>query len=405
MKKLDEMVKAKFDELCSKKYNDKSVFDELIRIQNFVDCEFEDGNTPLLAALHHTNINPYLIQDLINKSDLQRTDKAGKTPLEIALERKEYFVAYLLIKNGAKLNASFDTFSRLYEIFNQNTFVEKDLFIFQEIKKYLESVKNHKFSSIEFELKSDDLTEKTAQKVAQSIVDKPQPLIEDAANNGFQIVPNNIDVQTHSHIQESAPVVQSEDVEDQSDLTPISQLLKAMVEGSEVNLDINYRKTLHEKMNWTALRTKKVSVTDLTGIATVLSDIHKEGNSKNSLKLYEYSPNVQNALFNIVAYAGKLATEKPSKFGKLNNIKDDKYNATIEFLKSVLNGELDSLEAKVQEYMNNPAIKASRGSKFYKLHGLFSGKGFNVQSTMQELFHDLNKVLEEENSHDSMPEL
>lgn len=103
MKILGESTRKTFETLCLSEKLDREQLKKLLDIKDFVKRSFEDGSTPLHFALKSQKINKLLIEVIALDSDLNQKNSEGKTPLEVALEKKEYLVAYLLIKKGARL--------------------------------------------------------------------------------------------------------------------------------------------------------------------------------------------------------------------------------------------------------------------------------------------------------------
>ncbi len=188
---------------------------------------------------------------------------------------------------------------------------------------------------------------------------------------------------------------------DLNSLTPIAQVLNALADDqykTAVTMKINFNQKnfkvdLHNAMKWTAFKLHKVSIKNLSGISNVLKDVHENKDKDFSCDVNSFSPNVQKALFNIIAYAGKLSEETPSRFKGRNAKRDDKYQATIDFLRSAMSRSPDELQSLVEEYLKKPEISANRGLGLFRVHGVFAKKGKDMASTTQELFHDLNEVL------------
>ncbi len=132
MKTLDEATRKEFEALCLTEQLDskkREKLHKLLKIKEFVKRSFENGLTPLHFALKSKKINKLLIELIASDADLNQKNQEGKTPLEVAIEKKEYLVAYLLIKKGARLEVSSE---------QRNEFISN-------IKKALENQHHHEF--------------------------------------------------------------------------------------------------------------------------------------------------------------------------------------------------------------------------------------------------------------------
>lgn len=127
MKRLDESTRKTFETLCLSEQLDhkkREQLKELLDIKDFVKRSFKDGSTPLHFALKTKKINKLLIELIALYSDLNQKNSEGKTPLEVAIEKKEYLVAYLFVKKGAQLEVS--NLKRLEFIKEINSALEKE---------------------------------------------------------------------------------------------------------------------------------------------------------------------------------------------------------------------------------------------------------------------------------------
>lgn len=203
-----------------------------------------------------------------------------------------------------------------------------------------------------------------------------------------------------------------EDKSSSEKLGPIMEVLVAMVDKNQktaMTLKLNtnprsFKTELKNEMKWTGLKSNQVKAKDLHGISNVINAMHDKNDKEYSCDIKSFSPEVQKALFNIIAYAGKLSLEPKSRFNRKNKITEAKYNVTMNFLKDLFSGSEEDIKNKVEEYMKKPEIIINRGSGLYRIHGVFAKKGLKVRSTMQELFLDLNRVLEVEKTEKSKKE-
>lgn len=160
MKSLDESTRKTFEKLCLSEQLDnkkREQLKELLDIKDFVKRSFEDGSTPLHFALKTKKTNKLLIELIALYSDLNQKNTEGKTPLEVALEKKEYLVAYLLIKKGARLEVSNSTRLRFVHEINsalenehQHEFVLNSLIEHLNKQAFISLCREQAFDPVEF---------------------------------------------------------------------------------------------------------------------------------------------------------------------------------------------------------------------------------------------------------------
>lgn len=158
--------------------------------------------------------------------------------------------------------------------------------------------------------------------------------------------------------------------------------------------------------HWTALKKRKPNKEEMKGINLLLDEIKKEREGVE-FQVSQKDPGVQNALFNLIAYTGKLKSElnKDSFITNRYHL-PEKYTALKTLVSELLtetNPEV--FNAKLTAALKNNTLTENRSKLFgfYKLHGLFSKKRVTddpnqkhyVKSTTEELLYDLKKAVED----------
>lgn len=366
-----------FKMLCQTKTFDANALNTLLKDTDFLVYDIEDGYTPLQYAIACA----YTQDEKLSLADASTALKAAE----------------VLIKAGAKLDREHpvkDEYSPLALAIraNQPDLLRQMLecggsanFMSKNGNSLLHTAVNHADSIEIFEILLAHGADPTiTNRLGETPIDNAEPL-EVALMKQY----------IKSSEQKSA-------VDKSQILGPIAQVLNAMVDKNlktdiilKLNLNQNgFNNALKNDMHWTGYKGSKVKIEELHGVSQVINDMYADDKVKYACDVNTFSPEVQKALFNIVAYAGKLTLEPKSRFKHKNQIKDAKYQATITFLKEALSSSPDELQDKVEKYMKDPAIIKNRGTGIFRIHGIHSKKGKVVKSTMQELFFDLNKVLE-----------
>lgn len=377
-------ARDEFKRICASKVFDESALNELLKDPDFLVYDIVDGYSPLQYAIAcaYTQdeklslANPSTAID-VSKSLIRvgaslsrnRTNKSEYSPIALAVRANQPELLKLMLDKGFPAN---------FKSENGNTL--------------LHSAVNHAGDLEIFRLLLDHGADPEIQnKFGQSSLDI-------ASENEVELM--------KQYIKSSSLESNTESVEENHvSFGPITQILAAMVDEklkTDMILKLNtnrgdFNNKLKSEMKWTAYKYNTIKAKELHGISEVIKDMFVDKNTEYTCDLKGLSPDVQKALFNIIAYAGKLTLEPESRFKRKNNLTLAKYKTTIDFLKDISSGSVEDLQIKVEEYMKKPEIIKNRGSGLYRVHSIFAKKGSKVQSTMQELFKDLYKVLKDEN--------
>ncbi len=161
---------------------------------------------------------------------------------------------------------------------------------------------------------------------------------------------------------------------------------------------------LYSQLNWTAYQRAKFTENDLAGLSKLKL---KADEVKLSL---QDQPDLQNALFNLMAYAGKLALEEnPDSYIQ------NKVSALTDLVNRLLStDDPDEINEILEEALKNNAITKNRGSGLYVLYSIFradKGNKWNtpakhvVRSTAEELLLKLKISFDKRNLNTADNEL
>lgn len=149
---------------------------------------------------------------------------------------------------------------------------------------------------------------------------------------------------------------------------------------------------LYSEVNWPAYSKSKFSVKDLSGISKLKLDI-----DNINLEL-EDDKNRQNSLFNLIAYAGKLALIKNS-----DSATEQKVKSLKKLINKLLSSDnVDDAKDILENALKDDNLTQNRTTGFYRLYSIFkSDYKWNhsarhiVRSTTEELLLDLKITLDD----------
>lgn len=158
--------------------------------------------------------------------------------------------------------------------------------------------------------------------------------------------------------------------------------------------------------HWTAYQKRKPNKQEMKGMKKLLEEIKQEKENVE-FKLNNKDPAVQNALFNLIAYTGKLKSELDNATFITNTYHlPEKYDSLKKLIAQLLT-ETDpqKFNTKISAALKDNTLTENRAKLFgfYKLHGLFSKKRVSdnphqkhyVRSTTEELLYDLKKAVDD----------
>ncbi len=157
--------------------------------------------------------------------------------------------------------------------------------------------------------------------------------------------------------------------------------------------------------NWTAYQLRKPSQKEMRGVNKLLKELQKE-NAAFELKLEDKPAGIQSAMFNLLAYTGKLKSELDDpKFYTRTRHLQQKYDALKTLIKDLLSeNDPELMKTKLSAALRNDSLIENRSKivGFYFLHGIFSKKRnledqnapHYVKSATEELLYDLKAAIE-----------
>lgn len=153
---------------------------------------------------------------------------------------------------------------------------------------------------------------------------------------------------------------------------------------------------LYSEVNWPSYSKSKFSVKDLSGISKLKLNI-----DNINLEL-EDDKNLQNSLFNLIAYAGKLTLIKNSDTATQQKVKSLKMLIN----KLLSSNNVDDAKDILENALKNDNLTQNRTTGFYRLYSIFkSDYKWNhsakhiVRSTTEELLLDLKITLDDKKEH------